>query len=392
VSCGRGDAATPIEKTRIRFKVAASSLSMGMRFAAFASVVLVGLSPVSLVFAQETMAPGRPGDADTSGGSQETRERVSEGPEEAGPKEPVAPSGIEAPAQTEALTPEGDTQHIEQKSEEPAAVESGAQSTKGRGESSAARETDQRGVAEQDAEAPRAASLEVGPDDAQTGPADRPAPTRTGLVFAPRLGLTIGGAAHLGLECEETGDLSCGTFGIRDHKEASGFGLAADALYGWIPELRLGAMLMWLPQAKGDAGGEMRRLGTEVQLQAVAEGVFDLMARLAVTVRVQGGGSVLSPKGFIDDVVKEAQEDCETARDAGVDCTVHDGPYFAPTWGGGAGILVQTKSAARLRLDFLFQSQTFPIYEQKAASGAGTVQANVTLDQSRFWLLGGFEI
>lgn len=215
---------------------------------------------------------------------------------------------------------------------------------------------------------------------------------RTGFVFAPRLGLTVGGATHLGIECEETGDLGCGTFGIRDHKEASGFGIAADALYGLIPEFRLGAMLMWLPQAKGDAGGEIRRLGTEVQLQAVAEGVFDLVDRLAVTVRVQGGGSVLAPSGFVDDVVKEAQDDCELARDAGVDCTVHDGPSFAPVYGGGAGILVQTKGAARLRLDFLFETQTLPLYEQKAASDGGTVQANVTMDQSRFWLLGGFEI
>lgn len=218
------------------------------------------------------------------------------------------------------------------------------------------------------------------------------AASRTGFVFAPRLGLTVGGATHLGLECEESGDLGCGSFSVLDHKEASGFGISADALYGLIPELRLGGTLLWIPRAKGDANSEVRRLGTEVQLQAVAEGVFDLLDRLAVTVRVQGGGTVLKPTGFIDDVVKQAQDDCEMARDAGVDCTVHDGPYFAPVFGGGAGILVQTKSAARVRLDFLFQTQTMPIYEQKATSDGGTVEATVTMDQSRFWLLGGFEI
>ncbi len=215
---------------------------------------------------------------------------------------------------------------------------------------------------------------------------------RTGFLIAPRLGLLFGGATHLDLECDETGNLGCGTFGVRDHDEASGLGIALDALYGIIPELRAGLSLHYLPQVKGDASGELRRLGPGLDFQAVAEGVFDITDRLAVTLRLQGGGTALVPSGFIDDVVKDAQDDCETARDAGIDCTVNDGPYFAPTLGGGAGVLIQTKGPARLRLDFLFQTHRMKLYEQKAASDGGTVDATLSMDQSRLWLLGGFEI
>lgn len=235
----------------------------------------------------------------------------------------------------------------------------------------------------------RNSSDSQGPDSSHLPSPPHP---RAGFIFAPRLGLAVGGGTHLALECEETGDLGCGTFGIRDHDESSGLAISADALYGIIPELRLGASMMWVPQVKGDAGGDLRKLGTGVTLQAVAEGVFDLVDRLAVTVRLQGGAAALAPAGFVDDVVEEAQKDCETARDAGIDCTVSDGPYIAPTLGGGAGLLIQTKNAARVRLDFLFQTHRMRLYEQNAASDAGTVSAVVSMDQAQFWILGGFEI
>lgn len=367
-----------------------------MRFAFLGSVFLVGLSSVSLAVAQETPAKEKadaPDSAEASESAAETQAASDESSEETDgePEESTEPPTPDDEAVARAEVSSEKAGKDSDEGSEKAEKESQAETTAAVGDE-LADEGESDSDAEPAADEATDAPLKSDADDSAGSSNEKVERPRTGFVFAPRLGLTVGGATHLGVECEETGDLGCGTFGIRDHKEASGFAVAADALYGLIPELRLGATLMWLPQAKGDAGGEIRRLGTEVQLQAVAEGVFDLVDSLAVTVRVQGGGTVLAPTGFVDDVVKGAQDDCELARDAGVDCTVHDGPYFAPVYGGGAGILVQTKGAARLRLDFLFETQTLPLYEQKAASDGGTVQANVTMDQSRFWLFGGFEI
>lgn len=382
--------------------MAMSPLSKGMRFALTGSVVLVSLAWYSPAFGQEALVKdkgGVPGSGEVSESADEP-EAASATPEESqgAAEEVAAPPASEdgdASAPSEfILTPEKSSEGVEEEPEEALKgneiekVAGGVEGQEAEVEIESESETPVEPAAGSATDAPPESSVV----DSNRTLAEKLARARTGFVFAPRLGLTVGGATHLGIACEETGTLGCGTFGIRDHREASGIGIAADALYGLIPELRLGATVMWLPQAKGDAGGDLRRLGTEVHLKAVAEGVFDLMDRLAVTVRMQGGAAVLAPTGFVDDVVKEAQDDCEMARDAGVDCTVHDGPYFAPVFGGGAGILAQTKGAARLRLDFLFETQTVPIYEQKAASDSGMVNAKVTMDQSRFWLLGGFEI
>jgi hypothetical protein len=198
--------------------------------------------------------------------------------------------------------------------------------------------------------------------------------------------MLIGGSGEVDSECRGSG---CIDFDDADYDEDSGFGFGADFMGHVTPQLRLGGGFLFVPSTRIDLDrGPDYDLGSDLALQVVVEGVFDVGPKLALAVRGQGGLIGLFVGGDLEDQI---DEDSELCRDASFDCKVAEGPFFGWTLGGGAGVILDLGRVA-LRADLMLSWYRVKVYGASLTLPTGS-EAELTqfAGGNRVLLMAGLE-
>jgi hypothetical protein len=199
------------------------------------------------------------------------------------------------------------------------------------------------------------------------------------VYIVPKVGLRVGGTFTRDVQCSGTsqcGSLNTSSIDLDDKSEP---GLGADVLFPVAPKLRVGGGLFYVTETKAEYQGRSGKLGSDLSLHGVVEGVFPVSPVVSFTVRAQLGLLMLFPGGDLKDEIDSNKRLC------GSSCSVDDGPYKAFTYGVGGGVLVDVGGFG-LRGDVLYQAFTSMTVEKVSGGGA---EASYDVSGHRVWLLVG---
>jgi hypothetical protein len=206
--------------------------------------------------------------------------------------------------------------------------------------------------------------------------------TPPSVYIVPKIGLRAGGTFTRQLKC--SGSTRCSSLNTSsidlDDKSEPGFG--ADVLFPVTPKIRVGGGLFYVTETKAEYQGRSGKLGTDMSLHGIVEGVFPVSPVVSFTVRAQLGLLMLFPGGDLKDEIDSNKRLC------GSSCSVDDGPYKAFTYGVGGGVLVDVGGFG-LRGDVLYQAFTSMTVEKVSGGGA---EASYDVSGHRIWLLVGGDI
>jgi hypothetical protein len=208
------------------------------------------------------------------------------------------------------------------------------------------------------------------------------------LVGVGRIGFIVGGGGDLEGKCSGSG---CGTTGSSaNYDDKSSLVLGADLMGHLGPQLRLGGGLLFAPNTsfEGDHGGDLDA-GSDLSLQVIVEGVFDVSPTVALTLRGQGGGLFLFPGGDLSDAIDSDKSLCDSVP-ANQTCEVKDGPYVGWTAGGGFGALFAAGTVA-IRADLTLQWYGIDTVGVKTSVLGGDVDTTSNFSGNRVILGGGVE-
>lgn len=212
---------------------------------------------------------------------------------------------------------------------------------------------------------------------------------KSGVVFVPRLGFRLTGGGTIESDC--SGDCTGFEADESDYDDGSSFGFGLDVLGAVIPELRLGAGVFWVPDTEIEIDGvsEDVELGSDLTLVAIVEGVVEAAPRVAIGIRGFVGLWMVFPDGDLDDAIEEQQRDCDFVP-ASATCNVDDGPYVAPTFGLGPGLVFPLREVS-LRVDLYYQRYSAKILTTELGFAGQSVETSNQLTGSRVMLVGGVE-
>lgn len=155
-------------------------------------------------------------------------------------------------------------------------------------------------------------------------------------------GFVLGGSGELSGDCSGPG---CGGASSRtDYSDEPGFQLGFDVLGYLSPSFRLGGGALFLPQVEYDADpGGSATFGMELSPVFIAEGLFDVGATSAITLRGFAGPLILFPRGDLQDSIDNFEDQCNASATL-TKCDVTGGPYLGFTIGAAVGALFETPS------------------------------------------------
>ncbi|MBX3129691.1 MAG: hypothetical protein KF718_23450 [Polyangiaceae bacterium] len=185
-------------------------------------------------------------------------------------------------------------------------------------------------------------------DGAASPQEPRESSRRTGAVFVLRGGF-YSGKGGADLECE---GVDCSSLSGTSHDEPTSFVLGTDLLVNLSRGFRLGLGLELFPKLQYEDGGAARDLGAAGTAGVVLEGVVDLSAKTALTLRGATGFGLLAPFGDLATTASEARSEC---REIEGPCRVDLGPYPMATAAFGPGLRFELAGAA-LRFDLQLQA------------------------------------
>jgi hypothetical protein len=230
------------------------------------------------------------------------------------------------------------------------------------------------------------------------------APPTRGFVFNPKIGFVLSGSVDDKYSDSYSGATPAGLSpspSTTSGDEKSGFNLGADFLAAVTPGVRLGAGLLWLPTLKASPkGGSDLGAGNQFVLGAIIEGVIPVGGPLSISLRGQGGPSMLLPGSDLSDQINSEKTYCQGSDTTlgKPNCNINDGPQLGWHIAGGGGFLIDLKGSLRLRFDFLAQYywQSLWSYSDTHSPVSGrsayTHDVSYSLSGTRFFLMGGIEM
>ena len=129
--------------------------------------------------------------------------------------------------------------------------------------------------------------------------------------------------------------------------------------------------------------------GSDLALQAIVEGVFDISPTVALTLRGQGGLLILFPGGDLSDAIDDEKSLCDSVP-VTQKCEVKDGPYVGWTAGGGFGVLFPAGTVA-MRVDLTLEWYGIDTLGLKTSAPGGDVDTTANFSGNRVILGGGVE-
>jgi hypothetical protein len=219
-------------------------------------------------------------------------------------------------------------------------------------------------------------------------------PTRSGLVFIPRVDVLVVATVEEDLHCSATGTAFCRPEESAqfEYDDTSRVALGVDALGNLTENLRFGGGLWYVPEARVQNENEFEvEWASDLSLVFIGEGLIDVAEEFALSGRLFAGALAFFPSGYGADAIDAAEDSCAQLRAQGVSCEVTGGPFWGPTLGGGLGVVGSCGRFA-WRTDLIGQWYTVPLFSVEAANAGGTLGTSSQATGTRFWLSMGMEL
>ncbi|MBK7585516.1 MAG: hypothetical protein IPI67_35690 [Myxococcales bacterium] len=198
--------------------------------------------------------------------------------------------------------------------------------------------------------APPYAAPQPGASPAASGAAAAPAAAahkvRSGFAAVVRAGYIVTGSGERDTKC--TGS-DCPSIRTEDYDDKSGLVLGADFFGHLSPQFRLGGGLLFAPNTKMETSDGSAKVGSDLSLLAIGEGVFDVGPTTALALRLFVGPAIVIAGSDLKDENDSINDSCKQ-----VNCKFDEGSNAALSYGVGGGVIVDVGSVA-LRFDLLQQ-------------------------------------
>jgi hypothetical protein len=204
-----------------------------------------------------------------------------------------------------------------------------------------------------------------------------------------RLGVVPWGTGEQKNECAGP----CAMFAPDDatYSHLPAFVVGVDALFGAFDRFRFGLGVLYVPTSSIRLAGASRHfeVGSDVDIDAVAEGVVRATPRVWILPRLQGGLLVLSPGGDLRTTLDGLHRDCSGLAQG---CDSLTGAYTGWNLAAGGGALWVSSERLRVRADLLFQYYSVPLYTITGTLAGEPIEVSERLAGGRMFLTIGAEV
>jgi len=215
------------------------------------------------------------------------------------------------------------------------------------------------------------------------------APPRIEVPFfslGARLGIVPWGTGARKNECAGP----CAIFAPDDtaYSHLPAFVVGLDALFRVFDRLRFGVSVLYVPASSIRPAGtsEHFKVGSDVDIDAVAEVVIRATPSVWILPRLQGGPLVLSPGGDLRTTLDSVRADCSGLAQG---CDSLTGAYTGWNIAVGGGALWVSTERFRLRADVFFQYYSVPLYSITASLATEPIEVSERLTGGRAFLTIG---